>query len=59
MPSRSPYLDIWLNAVAHTRSRSPATFKQWFSNVQFDRLEAVVRQSLDMKAVYRILDRGL
>ena len=44
MPSRSPYLDIWLNAVAHTRSRSPATFKQWFSNVQFDRLEAGVLQ---------------
>ena len=40
MPNRSPHLDIWLNAVAHTRSRSPATFKQWFSNVQFDRLEA-------------------
>jgi chromosomal replication initiator protein len=44
MPSRSPHLDIWLNAVAHTRSRSPATFKQWFSNVQFDRLEAGVLQ---------------
>ena len=44
MPNSSPYLDIWLNAVAHTRSRSPATFKQWFSNVQFDRLEGGVLQ---------------
>jgi chromosomal replication initiator protein len=39
MPSNTQNLDAWDRAVAHTRSRSPATFEQWFANVQFDRLE--------------------
>ncbi len=30
---------IWWQAVEHTRSRSPASFEQWFSSVQFDGLE--------------------
>ncbi len=28
----------WTRAVAHTRERSPASFDQWFSGVQFDGL---------------------
>lgn len=31
--------DLWTDALLHTRSRSPATFEQWFSSVQFDGLE--------------------
>ena len=27
---------VWIDAVAHTRDRSPASFDQWFSGVQFD-----------------------
>src|SRR6186713_1854026 len=27
---------FWSEALEHTRSRSPATFEQWFSSVQFD-----------------------
>lgn len=34
--------DFWTQALEHTRSRSPATFEQWFSSVQFDGLEAGV-----------------
>ena len=29
---------IWNDAVAHTRERSPASFDQWFSGVQYDGL---------------------
>ncbi len=39
MPSSSEIVNIWLQAVEHTRSRSPATFEQWFSGIQFDGLE--------------------
>lgn len=28
--------DAWNEAVAHTRRRSPSTFEQWFSGVQFE-----------------------
>lgn len=31
--------DPWTDALQHTRSRSPATFEQWFSSVQFDGVE--------------------
>ncbi|MBN2197537.1 MAG: chromosomal replication initiator protein DnaA [Polyangiaceae bacterium] len=34
--------EVWQRAVEHTRSRSPASFEQWFSSVQFDRLEGGV-----------------
>lgn len=34
--------DFWTQALAHTRSRSPATFEQWFSSIQFDGVEAGV-----------------
>lgn len=30
--------DVWEQAVAHTRSRSPVSFDQWFAGVQFDDL---------------------
>lgn len=30
---------LWLQAVAKTRSKSPVTFEQWFSGVQFDGLQ--------------------
>jgi chromosomal replication initiator protein len=30
--------EIWKRAVAHTRGRSPSSFDQWFSGVQFDDL---------------------
>lgn len=30
----------WTSAIARTRSRSPSTFEQWFSGVQFDGFEA-------------------
>jgi chromosomal replication initiator protein len=30
---------LWLQAVAKTKSRSPVTFEQWFSGVQFDGLQ--------------------
>jgi chromosomal replication initiator protein len=30
----------WTSAIAHTRSRSPSTFEQWFSGVQFDGFDA-------------------
>jgi len=42
MPDSSRYSEAWTRAIAHTRSRSPATFEQWFSNVQFDGLESGV-----------------
>lgn len=29
-------LELWNDAVAHTRGRSPATFDQWFSTVQLE-----------------------
>jgi chromosomal replication initiator protein len=29
---------LWTDAVTHTRDRSPASFDQWFSGVQFDGL---------------------
>ena len=29
-------LHFWQDALEHTRSRSPATFEQWFSSIQFD-----------------------
>ena len=29
---------VWLQALAKTKSRSPVTFEQWFSGVQFDEL---------------------
>ena len=28
--------DLWTEAVAFTRERSPASFDQWFSGVQYD-----------------------
>lgn len=34
--------DFWTQALEHTRSRSPATFEQWFSSVQFDGVEGGV-----------------
>ncbi len=42
MPSSSEIVHIWQQAVEHTRSRSPATFEQWFSGIQFDRLDSGV-----------------
>jgi chromosomal replication initiator protein len=33
---------IWQEAVERTKSRSPASFEQWFSSVQFDGLESSV-----------------
>lgn len=30
---------LWLQAIAKTKSRSPVTFEQWFSGVQFDGLK--------------------
>jgi chromosomal replication initiator protein len=33
---------IWQEAVERTKSRSPASFEQWFSSVQFDGLDASV-----------------
>jgi len=37
---------LWLRAVAKTKRRSPVTFEQWFSGVQFDGLaENVLRLS--------------
>ena len=32
-------MGLWQQAVEKTRSRSPASFEQWFSSVQFDGLE--------------------
>jgi len=32
----------WTQALDHTRSRSPATFEQWFASVQFDGVEGGV-----------------
>lgn len=32
--------DFWTQALEHTRSRSPATFEQWFSSIQFDGVES-------------------
>lgn len=34
-----PHHDSWLQALRHTKSRSPATFEQWFPSIQFDGLE--------------------
>lgn len=33
---------FWSEALEHTRSRSPATFEQWFSSVQFDGFDGEV-----------------
>ncbi|HEY2410425.1 MAG TPA: chromosomal replication initiator protein DnaA [Polyangiaceae bacterium] len=30
---------LWTTALAHTRGRSPASFEQWFSSVQYDGFE--------------------
>lgn len=37
MTSSSPHV-LWNQAVSRTHGRSPATFEQWFSGVQFDGL---------------------
>ena len=34
--------DFWSQAISHTRSRSPATFEQWFSSIQYDGLDGDV-----------------
>ncbi len=39
MLSTSSAQEYWLQALEHTRSRSPATFEQWFSSIQFDGIE--------------------
>ncbi len=40
--SSSATLDFWAQAIEHTRSRSPATFEQWFSSIQYDGFESGV-----------------
>jgi chromosomal replication initiator protein len=42
-PSQEP-VELWLKAVDQTRTRSPASFEQWFSSIQFDCLENGVLQ---------------
>ena len=42
-PSQQP-VELWLKAVDQTRTRSPASFEQWFSSIQFDCLENGVLQ---------------
>jgi chromosomal replication initiator protein len=42
-PSQEP-VELWLKAVDQTRTRSPASFEQWFSSIQFDYLENGVLQ---------------
>jgi chromosomal replication initiator protein len=37
-------MELWLKAVDQTRTRSPASFEQWFSSIQFDCLENGVLQ---------------
>jgi chromosomal replication initiator protein len=39
MPSPAQALHIWERAVELTRSRSPASFEQWFASIQYDGLE--------------------
>ncbi len=39
MLSSPEVIHNWNKAVEHTRSRSPASFEQWFSSVQFDHLD--------------------
>jgi chromosomal replication initiator protein len=41
----SSFSDPWLQAIEYTRARSPASFEQWFSGIQFDDLseEGVLR----------------
>jgi chromosomal replication initiator protein len=39
--SSSP-VNAWQHAIEQTRGRSPASFEQWFSSVQFDGLESGV-----------------
>ncbi|HSC87216.1 MAG TPA: DnaA N-terminal domain-containing protein, partial [Polyangiaceae bacterium] len=34
LPISTPH-DPWSQALDHTRRRSPATFEQWFSSVEF------------------------
>jgi chromosomal replication initiator protein len=34
----SSHAKLWSDAITHTRDRSPASFDQWFSGVQFDGL---------------------
>ncbi|MCA9646794.1 MAG: chromosomal replication initiator protein DnaA, partial [Myxococcales bacterium] len=36
----SSNLEIWTAALERTRKASPASFEQWFSSIQFDKLEA-------------------
>lgn len=42
MLSSSVTQDFWSQAISHTRSRSPATFEQWFSSIQYDGLDGDV-----------------
>ncbi|MDX2052875.1 MAG: chromosomal replication initiator protein DnaA [Polyangiaceae bacterium] len=49
----SVFQAMWAQAVDHTRKRSPASFEQWFSSVQFqafdgERLELVARNEFVM-----------
>src|SRR4051812_9511646 len=30
--------ELWEKAIAHTRTRSPSSFDQWFAGIQFDGL---------------------
>jgi len=42
MPGSSPAHDFWHKAVELTRLRSPASFEQWFSSIQFESLSGGV-----------------
>ncbi len=42
MLSPSTAQQYWIQALEHTRSRSPATFEQWFASVQFDGVDSGV-----------------
>jgi chromosomal replication initiator protein len=42
MQSSQEGIGIWQRAIEQTRARCPGSFDQWFSGVQFDRLEGSV-----------------
>ncbi|MCH2108143.1 MAG: chromosomal replication initiator protein DnaA [Polyangiaceae bacterium] len=44
MPTTSSSIEStpWTDALQHTRSRSPATFEQWFASIQFDGVKGSV-----------------
>ena len=51
-------LQLWEKGLPENTAGEPEDIEA-YKQKQYDRLAAVLRESLDLPAIYRILDRGL